>query len=886
MKYITLVCCCFLTWHAHAQDIRPFFIPPPDSGEYALNHVAIYGEKMLYGVDLHTYYADVNNMDKRVDLGIDMFRSHAFLQLDSLVLFSGDKTYVVNLNNGEVLATSDVVMNRDDAFLIKTDFGCYVIDDPYQSVFRYDRSSHDLKLVFEGKGIFSVGFENGQYSIRTKNATIAEDGNGLFTDTIDLDGEKFRFLLDFDSFGVYQDGANKLLFSKRYDSGDTSVLFRNFPVTNVFLTKKKGSYGYIYKKRFSDFQGGLVTDGTPKGTHYLNGSSKIVRNVYERGDTLIEMHGATARYFVGNQLVRHVDVPDPKGGFSAIQGDKFIYFVGNKLFCFINDTSKAYEITDVNGKSLFGSITTINNETLLGYSRSSKELFLHYFDAKRTKFLPRINRIISHGSLQRYFITSKGISFSTNIKRRFDEHDDPIRLYEVDVNNKRTVQITGSKEDPFDEEIFVIEASKFDLIGSGRRLYYRVGSSNRVFLLTEDDDEYVLEGHIQQTKSNTYFCTIRSIYKTDGSPEGTERIFHKEFARSVSNLILLGDTILAYSQGALRYLKDGELYWLIEGVNGNRSHYYSSKLHKAAISLDIQDDFRMFVTNGTHDSTQKIGFYDQFEWSYSFDKRNVINDKLIIYAINDDGGHFTALDLSSNRAVFLIRTFTMDRIFAADNDYLYFAGRDSMGNDGLWKTDGTVEGTSYIIGKNEGIDIPTRFTLRRFGGDDYQTHPGAIYRDKLYFPAEKQGHGIELWRTDGTAEGTEMVEDYEPGRFGIRPYSLQIYQDSLIFVGESLEHGLGLFGYYEAPVTQSKEENLHSNIKVYPNPARGNLRISSTVDFWQIEVVDQNGKVLITNENSSSNKAVTLDVSSLGRGVYFVKARTKEGPVLQKFITL
>src|SRR5512140_1315977 len=38
-----------------------------------------------------------------------------------------------------------------------------------------------------------------------------------------------------------------------------------------------------------------------------------------------------------------------------------------------------------------------------------------------------------------------------------------------------------------------------------------------------------------------------------------------------------------------------------------------------------------------------------------------------------------------------------------------------------------------------------------------------IYNGAMYFVASDGVHGAELWRTDGTLEGTAMVKDINPG---------------------------------------------------------------------------------------------------------------------------
>ncbi|MFP2899316.1 ELWxxDGT repeat protein, partial [Corallococcus sp. 4LFB] len=40
---------------------------------------------------------------------------------------------------------------------------------------------------------------------------------------------------------------------------------------------------------------------------------------------------------------------------------------------------------------------------------------------------------------------------------------------------------------------------------------------------------------------------------------------------------------------------------------------------------------------------------------------------------------------------------------------------------------------------------------------------------RLYFAADDGVHGRELWSTDGTAQGTVLVQDLEPGPVGSTP---------------------------------------------------------------------------------------------------------------------
>ncbi len=66
------------------------------------------------------------------------------------------------------------------------------------------------------------------------------------------------------------------------------------------------------------------------------------------------------------------------------------------------------------------------------------------------------------------------------------------------------------------------------------------------------------------------------------------------------------------------------------------------------------------------------------------------------------------------------------------------------------------------------------------------------------------------------------------------------------------------------------EETNPSTYSVYPNPTKDKLAISSSNpdEIMKVEVMDLNGKVLLTNELRSN---ATIDVSDISSGIYFVK---------------
>jgi ELWxxDGT repeat protein len=83
------------------------------------------------------------------------------------------------------------------------------------------------------------------------------------------------------------------------------------------------------------------------------------------------------------------------------------------------------------------------------------------------------------------------------------------------------------------------------------------------------------------------------------------------------------------------------------------------------------------------------------------------------------------------------------------NGTLFFTADDGMGGAGLWKSDGTEFGTTLVKA------IPNLF----FGVSPLLTNINGT----LFFTANDGINGHELWKSDGTESGTFMVKDVNPG---------------------------------------------------------------------------------------------------------------------------
>lgn len=226
------------------------------------------------------------------------------------------------------------------------------------------------------------------------------------------------------------------------------------------------------------------------------------------------------------------------------------------------------------------------------------------------------------------------------------------------------------------------------------------------------------------------------LWKTDGTSGGTvmvKDINPGSVASNAENFTALGTEVIFSATDAA----NGTELWKTDGTSGGTVlvDNIASGASSSSPSQFVLFQNKVFFTTGTIGLSMKL---------YSTD--GTLSGTALIKSFGFGGA--ALLSISS----------------AVINNKLLFTASSAANGVELWSTDGTTAGTTLFDDINPGVDGSNAFILPDFlglvQGGNYHTQ---LFNGKAFFIADDGTHGTELWITDGTVAGTNIVKDINPG---------------------------------------------------------------------------------------------------------------------------
>lgn len=188
------------------------------------------------------------------------------------------------------------------------------------------------------------------------------------------------------------------------------------------------------------------------------------------------------------------------------------------------------------------------------------------------------------------------------------------------------------------------------------------------------------------------------------------------------------------------------------------------------------------------------------------------------------------------------------------------------GNGTLWKSDGTPSGTIPLTSPSQS-DVQILESTSKY----------------LFFQARDVAAGLELFRTDGTTQGTALVKDVNPGTSDGFKGSFKVVGDQLIFSGDNGINGTELWK------TDGTENAMVKDVN--PGGEGGIKQFLSTVgtdlffvgdngidggELWKTDGSAE-GTMMVQDINPGAGDGVTGESFSFDNKLYFKGFTTHDG---------
>ncbi|MBF0621417.1 MAG: tandem-95 repeat protein, partial [Magnetococcales bacterium] len=207
------------------------------------------------------------------------------------------------------------------------------------------------------------------------------------------------------------------------------------------------------------------------------------------------------------------------------------------------------------------------------------------------------------------------------------------------------------------------------------------------------------------------------------------------------------------------------------------------------------------------------------------------------------------------------------------NDQILFLGLDSTYGSELWSSDGNT--AEMLVDINPGSGSSNAIYSAALGGSN-----SIEFNNSLFFSASDGVNGAELWKTDGTAEGTTLVADINiNSSLGSHPTHFVEFGGDLFFSAETTDLGRELHKLEGTDETVTLVKDI-ADYYSYSSSNPDNLTVFDNQLFFtaysygngtELWVTDGNsaGTVMVADINSDSLGSSPHNLTVVGSTLFF-----------------
>jgi ELWxxDGT repeat protein len=425
--------------------------------------------------------------------------------------------------------------------------------------------------------------------------------------------------------------------------------------------------------------------------------------------------------------------------------------------------------------------------------------------------------------------------------------------------------------------------------------------------------------------------SMRSLWKTDGTAAGTTKI--KDFmydpnVQYVDSLKTMGNKMYFFGSdgttGAELWVSDGTTAGtqLIKDIKAgpgssypNQFRMFGNYIYFTADSStnNLINDSQIWKTDGTTAGTTKVttgpltvaSFWGMHESKLFYSKYDASFTTIpwVLNTANNDEHYILSPDITSPSENSAYR-----------NGYTYFAAKSAANNTELWKTDGTVTGTTMYQDINP--VNPGSF------GDEGANGPFTFCGNYLYFRGNDNATGMEPWvinivpvlpltllNFSGTYADKKAILNWQTeNEINTDKFIVEKSTDARVFTytgtiqaKNTVQKNYYQFSdnisapevtvFYRLKQVDKDGKTTYSNVvkistvkqrtfTIYPSPARNYISFDGNDIIKQIGIINQAGQIVMQVTNNSQNQ---YDITRLSKGIYLAAIKTEVGISYQKF---